>query len=94
MFVFLLAGEQPGGVGSHGLMESFKEHPAFLSINLVVSAVVIAMIVERVAFQLAKYSVNSNEFLAQIKKLVVAGNIDRAIKLCDAGDYPTLQLVK
>ena len=34
------------------------------------------------------------EFFAQIKKLVTAGNIDRAIKLCDAGDYPTLQLVK
>ena len=30
----------------------------------------------------------------QIKKLVVAGNIDRAIKLCDASDYPILQLVK
>jgi biopolymer transport protein ExbB/TolQ len=38
--------------------------------------------------------VNSKEFFAQIKKLVTAGNIDRAIKLCDAGDYPTLQLVK
>ena len=25
---------------------------------------------------------------------MTAGNIDRAIKLCDAGDYPTLQLVK
>ena len=37
---------------------------------------------------------NSKEFFAQIKKLVTAGNIDRAIKLCDAGDYPTLQLVK
>ena len=28
------------------------------------------------------------------KKLVAAGNIDRAIKLCDASDYPILQLVK
>ena len=54
----------------------------------------IAMVIERIAFQLSKYSVNSKEFFAQIKKLVTAGNIDRAIKLCDAGDYPTLQLVK
>ena len=52
------------------------------------------MIVERAAFQLAKYRVNSKEFFAQIKKLVTAGNIDRAIKLCDASDYPMLQLVK
>ena len=29
-----------------------------------------------------------------MKKLVVAGNIDRAIKLCEASDYPVLQLVK
>jgi biopolymer transport protein ExbB len=29
-----------------------------------------------------------------VKKLVSAGNIDRAIKLCEADDYPILQLVK
>src|SRR5215472_9917726 len=97
MFMFLLGGDQAAQAtaqGGHGLMNAFKERPAFLVANLVVSAVVIAMIIERVAFQLSKYSVNSKEFFAQIKKLVTAGNIDRAIKLCDAGDYPTLQLVK
>src|SRR5258706_2748205 len=95
MFVVLLSGANPAGGGSsNGLMDAFKENPTFLSINLVVSALVIAMIIERAAFQLTRYRVNSKEFFAQIKKLVVAGNIDRAIKLCDAGDYPTLQLVK
>jgi len=95
MLVVLVAEQaaQAAG-GSTGLMNAFKEKPTFLVANLVVSAVVVAMIVERVAFQLSKYSVNSKEFFAQIKKLVTAGNIDRAIKLCDAGDYPTLQLVK
>ena len=73
---------------------AFKDQPYFLSINLFVSAIVLAYVVERFAFQLGKYRVNSKEFFAQIKKLVTAGNIDRAIKLCDAGDYPTLQLVK
>ncbi len=101
MFVVLLSAAAPaaaasggGGSGSGGLMEAFKENPTFLSINLVVSAIVIAMIVERAAFQLSKYRVNSKEFFAQIKKLVTAGNIDRAIKLCEASDYPILQLVK
>jgi len=96
MFVALLSANPAasGGGGDGGLMGAFKENPTFLSINLVVSAIVIAMIVERAAFQLSKYRVNSKEFFAQIKKLVTAGNIDRAIKLCDAGDYPTLQLVK
>jgi biopolymer transport protein ExbB len=95
MFVVLVAEQaaQAAG-GSGGLMGAFKEKPTFLVANLIVSAVVIAMIIERIAFQLSKYSVNSKEFFAQIKKLVTAGNIDRAIKLCDAGDYPTLQLVK
>ena len=99
MFVALMSGmgsgsPAAGGAGGTGFMEAFKENPTFLSINLVVSALVIALIVERAAFQLGKYRVNSKEFFAQIKKLVTAGNIDRAIKLCDAGDYPTLQLVK
>src|SRR5580693_962634 len=96
MFVVLLSAANPagGGAESNGLMDVFKDQPYFLSINLVVSAIVIAMVVERAAFQLGKYRVNSKEFFAQIKKLVTAGNIDRAIKLCDAGDYPTLQLVK
>ncbi len=88
MFVALLSG------GGSQLMEAFKENPTFLSLNLVSSAIVLAVVIERAAFQLTKYRVNSKEFFAQIKKLVAAGNIDRAIKLCDAGDYPTLQLVK
>lgn len=95
MFVALLSeGKAAGGGGSGGLMEAFKENPIFLSFNLVVSAIVLAVVIERAVFQLGKYRVNSKEFFAQIKKLVTAGNIDRAIKLCDAGDFPTLQLVK
>jgi biopolymer transport protein ExbB/TolQ len=94
-FVVLVAeGAAQAASGGGGLMGAFKERPTFLVMNLIVSAVVIAMVIERVAFQLSKYSVNSKEFFAQIKKLVAAGNIDRAIKLCDAGDYPTLQLVR
>ena len=80
--------------GGNGLMDAFRTNPTFLSINLGVSAIVVGMIAERAIFQITKYRVNSKEFFAQIKKLVTAGNIDRAIKLCDAGDYPTLQLVK
>lgn len=97
MLAALLDGAQAAaatGGNENGLMKVFHDNPYFLSINLVVSAVVVAMIVERTQFQLRKYQVNSKEFFAQIKKLVTAGNIDRAIKLCDAGDFPILQLVK
>lgn len=88
--LLMLAAE--GGEG--GMVEAIKENPTFLLMNLVVSVVVVTIIIERAAFQLGRYRVNSKEFFAQIKKLVSAGNIDRAIKLCDASDYPILQLVK
>ncbi len=98
MFLALLsvapAAAEASTGGSQGLMEAFRTNPTFLSVNLGVSAIVVGMIAERALFQITKYRVNSKEFFAQIRKLVLAGNIDRAIKLCDAGDYPMLQLVK
>jgi biopolymer transport protein ExbB len=90
LLVMLAADE---GTGAN-LMDAIKHNPIFLLVNLAVSAVVVTIIVERSAFQLRRYSVNSREFFGQVKKLVVAGNIDRAIKLCEASDYPVLQLVK
>jgi len=89
--LLMLAAE---GGGESMLWGAIKHNPTFLIVNLVVSAVVVTIIIERAAFQLGRYRVNSREFFAQIKKLVAAGNIDRAIKLCDASDYPILQLVK
>jgi len=80
--------------GESGMLAAIKHNPTFILCNVVVSVVVITIVIERFAFQMGKYRVNSREFFAQIKKLVVNGNIDRAIKLCDASDYPILQLVK
>src|ERR1700759_2176219 len=92
MQLLLLAAE--GSSGSSQLAEAFTQNPAFMVLNLFSSAIVLTIVIERFIFQLTKYRVNSKEFFAQIKKLVAAGNIDRAIKLCDASDYPILQLVK
>lgn len=89
MQLLLLAAE-----GSSQLVEAFKQNPTFMVLNLCCSAVVLTIVIERFAFQLMRYRVNSKEFFAQVKKLVAAGNIDRAIKLCEADDYPILQLVK
>src|SRR5689334_2985770 len=89
--LFMLAAE---GSGEGGMLAAIKDNPTFLIFNLVVSCVVVTIIAERAIFQLGRYRVNSKEFFAQIKKLVAAGNIDRAIKLCEASDYPILQLVK
>jgi biopolymer transport protein ExbB len=92
MQLLLLAAE--GSSGSSQLAEAFKQNPTFMVLNLFASAIVLTIVIERLAFQLTKYRVNSKEFFAQVKKLVAAGNIDRAIKLCEASDYPILQLVK
>jgi biopolymer transport protein ExbB len=82
-----------GGVSSQ-LFEAFKHNPTFMVLNLCCSAIVLTIVLERFRFQATRYRVNSKEFFAQIKKLVTAGNIDRAIKLCEAEDYPVLQLVR
>ena len=93
MQLLLLAAVGSSGHSSQ-LVEAFKHNPTFMVLNLVTSAVVMTIVVERFSFQLTRYRVNSKEFFAQVKKLVIAGNIDRAIKLCEASDYPILQLVK
>ena len=94
MRLLLLVEQGAAGSSDTGAFAAFKENPWFLLLNLVCSAIVVTIIIERFAFQLGRYRVNSKEFFAQIKKLVAAGNIDRAIKLCEADDYPILQLVK
>jgi len=86
--------EASGGSGEIGFMDAYKKSPYFLTANMVVSVIVVTVIVERLLYQLTKYRVNSKEFFSQVKKLVTANNIDRAIKLCEASDYPILQLVK
>jgi biopolymer transport protein ExbB len=90
MHLLLLAAEG----GQSQLVEAFKQNPTFMVLNLCTSAIVLTIVIERFAFQMTRYRVNSKEFFAQVKKLVSAGNIDRAIKLCEADDYPILQLVK
>ncbi len=91
MQLLLLAAE---GTGTSQLISAFKHNPTFMVLNLVTSAVVLTLVTERLLFQMTRYRVNSKEFFAQVKKLVSAGNIDRAIKLCEASDYPVLQLVR
>ena len=93
MRLLLMAAQEASG-GSSQLVEAFKHNPTFMVMNLCCSAIVLAIVIERFLFQQTNYRVNSKEFFAQIRKLVMAGNIDRAIKLCEASDYPILQLVK
>jgi biopolymer transport protein ExbB/TolQ len=62
--------------------------------NLGCSVIVIALIVDRLIFFLGKSSVNAKAFLEQIRKLVLANNVDRAVKLCSATTAPVAQVAK
>jgi len=62
--------------------------------NLGCSVIVLALIVDRLIFFLGRSSVNAKAFLEQIRKLVMANNVDRAIKLCSATTAPVAQVAK
>ena len=74
------------------LKKAFKEGGGWMYIILVVSVIGVGIIVERFIFLFFKYNINATAFMAQIQKLVMANNIDRAIKLCNAA--PTAALPK
>jgi len=77
-----------------GLAGMYERFGAAFFINMMVVVIVLATIVERVIFLSSKFRVNSRELLAQVRKLVQAGNIDRAIKLCEAADVPLLRVFR
>ena len=75
-------------------VHALGEGAPFSYINIVVLIFSIAIILDRAWYLSTKYRIDANEFMNQIRKLVHAGNIDRAIKLCDAKPLPLLDVVK
>jgi biopolymer transport protein ExbB/TolQ len=66
--------------------------PAIYAI-LAVSIWVLGVVIERFIFLFFKYNINASAFMGQIQKLVIAGNIDRAIKMCNAAPSAALPRV-
>lgn len=77
-----------------GLAEFFEHGGWFMYLNVFCSAVTIAIIVERTIFFLGKGSVNARAFLEQLRKLIAANNVDRAVKLCSATEAPVARVAK
>jgi len=77
-----------------GLAEFFEHGGWFMYFNVVCSAATLAIIVERTIYFLGKGSVNARAFLEQIRKLVAANNVDRAVKLCSATEAPVARVAK
>jgi biopolymer transport protein ExbB len=75
------------------LAEFFKEGGPFMFVNVVTSAVAIAIIVERTIVLAFKLNLNAAPFMEQVQKLVLSGNVDRAVKLCGAAPNAALSRV-
>lgn len=73
----------------------FIEHGGFfMYLNFVVLITILAVIVERFIFLLFKGQINAKGLLEQLRKLIQANNVDRAIRLCGSTNAPLLRVAK
>jgi biopolymer transport protein ExbB/TolQ len=75
------------------IADAFRGGGIWMYLILAVSIVAIGVMIERFIFLFFKYNINATAFMAQIQKLVMAGNVDRAIKLCNAAPSAALPRV-
>jgi biopolymer transport protein ExbB/TolQ len=76
--------------------EAFKtssEGYLFMYTIALFGAIALAITIERLYFILVKSNVNADKFMAEIRKLVAGGNIERAIELCEKGKQKALPYV-
>jgi biopolymer transport protein ExbB/TolQ len=92
--LLVVATEAANQASSGGIKEFYEKVGWAFFVNLFVVVICLATITERTIFLSTKFRVNSRELLAQVRKLVQASNIDRAIKLCEAADVPLLRVFR
>jgi biopolymer transport protein ExbB/TolQ len=71
----------------------FTEGGVFMYFILFFMVLAAAIGVERMFYLYARANINSTAFMAQVQKLIMANNIDRAIKLCNAEPHAALPRV-
>lgn len=77
------------------IAEAFRDGGIWMYSILATSVFALAVTLERFFFLFFKYNTNAHNFMAQIQKMVMADNIDRAIKLCNAAPSAALpQVIK
>ena len=77
-----------------GLHHFIKTGGFFMYLNAVVLIAVLAVTVERFIFLLFKGQINAKGLLEQLRKLIQANNVDRAIRLCSSTNAPLLRVAK
>jgi biopolymer transport protein ExbB len=70
-----------------------EEGGFFMQLNIFFFILAIAVIIDRVIAVFFKFNLNGTRFMAQIEKLVVSDNIDKAVKLCNAAPKAALARV-
>jgi len=76
------------------LSEFFSKGGPFMYVNLVTSVIAATVIIERTIYFLFRFQVNAPAFLENIRKLVGANNVDRAVKLASASTAPVAKVAK
>ena len=71
----------------------FRDGGPFMWVNLAVLTAALATIAERVIMVMFRFSIDGKAFMAQVQKLILANNVDRAIKLCAAAPNAALARV-
>jgi len=72
------------------IAQAFRDGGIWMYPILAISVVALGVALERIYFLYLKYNYNGAAFMDQIQKLVMAGHIDRAIKLCNAAPSAAL----
>ncbi len=75
------------------LAEFFRQGGPAMIANLGTSVLAIAIIVERLIVLAFRLNLNAPPFMEQVQKLVLSGNVDRAVKLCGAAPDAALSRV-
>ena len=75
------------------IVTMFKEGGPFMYPILGVAVIGLAVAFERLFYIIFRANINATAFMAQVQKLIMANNIDRAIKLCNAEPHAALPRV-
>lgn len=75
------------------IKRAFATGGIWMYLILGTSILAMGIAIERFVFIFFRYNINAHAFMSQIQKLVMANNIDRAIKLCNAAPNAALPRV-
>ncbi len=70
-----------------------QDGSAFMYAIALFAALALAIAVERIYYIIIRSNVNADKFMAEVRKLVAGGNMERAIQLCEKGKQKALPFV-